>query len=146
MGVTPHPSPAPRRYEQLLAVLIAATKYNLLQIGVVSLIFLALNLGVVVPIGLVLIHRGISASLRVRASTMAILIAVPRRLVLAMSRRPVNLKLLEDLADEEQEEDSTEKNTQAQTQEAGISSKAMRLLLSQRIDYERVKGEGGGDT
>ena len=122
------------------------TKANLLQMGVVAIVFLAVNLGVVVPIGLVLIHRGISASLRVRASMMSILVAVPRRLLLEMSRRPINLEMLDELAERDEEEDSAEKNAMAVTQTAGISSKAMRVLLSQRVDYERVKGERGADA
>ena len=131
------------RYEELLGSLVEVSKSNLLTLGIIAVVFLAINLGVLVPVGLVLIHRAIAASLRVRAGMMSVLIATPRGLILEMSRRPVNLTMLEELAEEEQDEDSAEKNAMEVAKASGISSKAMRLLLSQKIDFDRVKGEPG---
>ena len=105
--------------------------------------FLAVNLGVVVPAAILAIHGGMAAALRVRAGMMAVLLAVPRALVHEMARRPVNLQGVEELAEDGDEEDAAEANKAAVAGAAGVSVKTLRLLLSQKVDFERVKGEWG---
>ena len=124
--------------------LVDRANSNLNDLGNVALVFLCLNVDGLLPLALWLIHQRSRAVLRVRAGPMAILASVPRGLLSEMSKRPVHLESFEYL-DEEEEEDSDAKNARdAAAHESRMSAKAMRLLLAQRLDFERVTGEDRG--
>lgn len=131
-------SPLGERYIKLMNALVDRANSNLNDLGNVALVFLCLNVDGLLPLALWLIHQRSRAVLRVRAGPMAILASVPRGLLSEMSKRPVHLESFEYL-DEEEEEDSDAKNARdAAAHESRMSAKAMRLLLAQRLDFERV--------
>ena len=153
-----HP-PLSLRYEALLDALVDRTVANLRTIGVLSLAFLAIDVGALVPIATLLIHRRMRRVLVLRGSQVAVPLAVPRGLLAELARRPVHLDPeFADLEDDGEDDDpggggdnggsgaggGAGADTTARTAKANAlrerraSRASVRLLLAQKLDPERV--------
>ena len=141
-------TPLNQRYTQVLDALIGRAKWNLHTMGVSALVFLAVEVGVVVPAAIWVLKARLTGVLAVRVRQIAFLVAVPRGVLVELARRSIELEDVEGVDDGEtgaadREADKEVAMARDRMGEARLSSKAMRALLAQKLDYERVCGEFG---
>lgn len=116
-------------------------QWNLQRIGVIAIVFMCLEVGALVPVAIVLLHVRLQRILSGRLHRMAVLLSVPRALLLELSRREVVVGGAGEVEEDDEEDGEREALAKKAQQAQRASAKTIRALLSKKIDYDRVSGE-----